>query len=197
MEGGDLRNGVRGDLVTGGVEALHLSVIGPLVRHVEGGLQRAAVRVLAARVEQVAVELLVEVVDRVVERQQHDLRCVARFQATYRLRAPIFFVCVGGCGSGRAQRNTERGREKERGGGVVVGGRETDRKRERYDRRVENCEDREGQAKDSLVSVSRLLLFFLVMRFAFQGPPQSGLESAVDTQTHGRNRMETPRDFFF
>ena len=34
-------NGVRGDLVAVGVQVLHLGVVGPLVRHVEGSLQKS------------------------------------------------------------------------------------------------------------------------------------------------------------
>ena len=69
-----LRNGVRCHLVSVGVQVLHLAVIGPLVRHVERGRDRAAVRVDPSPLEQVLVQLLVQIVDGIVERQQHDLR---------------------------------------------------------------------------------------------------------------------------
>lgn len=69
----DLRYGVRGDLVARRVQVLHLAVIRPLVGHVEGGRDGAAVGVGAALLEQVRVEALVQVVDGVVEREQHDL----------------------------------------------------------------------------------------------------------------------------
>ena len=64
--------------MAGRVEILHLAVVGPLVRDVERGRDRAAVRVVAALFEQVGVEALVQVVHRVVERQQHYLRYLLR-----------------------------------------------------------------------------------------------------------------------
>lgn len=69
-----LRDGVGSHFVTVGVQILHLTVIGPFVRHVEGGRNGATVGVDAAAFKQVLVKLLVQVVDRVVERQQDDLR---------------------------------------------------------------------------------------------------------------------------
>lgn len=56
-----------------GVEVLHLAVVRPLVGHVEGGTDGTAVGVDASLLEQVHVQLLVQVVDRVVEGEQHDL----------------------------------------------------------------------------------------------------------------------------
>lgn len=61
-----------------GVEILDLAVVGPLVGDVEGGRDGAAVRVFAPLLEQVGVEALVQVVDRVVERQEYDLRYLLR-----------------------------------------------------------------------------------------------------------------------
>lgn len=69
-----LRNRVRGHLVTFGVQILHLTVVGPLVRHVESGAQRATVRIDASLIEQIVVQLLVQIVDRIVEGEQHQLR---------------------------------------------------------------------------------------------------------------------------
>lgn len=57
-----------------GIEVLHLAVVRPLVGHVEGGTDGTTVGVNTPLLEQVAVELLVQVVDRVVEGEQHDLR---------------------------------------------------------------------------------------------------------------------------
>lgn len=69
-----LRYGVGSHFVTVGVQVLHLTVIGPFVRHVEGGGDGASVGVDAATFEQILVKLLVKVVDGVVECQQDDLR---------------------------------------------------------------------------------------------------------------------------
>ena len=63
-----------------GVQVLHLLVVGPLVRHVERGSDRAAVRVDPVILEHVLVQALVEVVDRVVEGEQDKLRYVLGFQ---------------------------------------------------------------------------------------------------------------------
>lgn len=69
--------------MTAGVERLHLRVIGPLVRDVEGAGDGAPVRVLATAVENVLVDVPVEVVDGVVEGEQHDLRNVGRIESTW------------------------------------------------------------------------------------------------------------------
>ena len=66
-----------------GVQVLDLTVVGPLVRDVERRRDRAAIRILATIFEQVRVELAIEVVDGVVERQQHYLRCFVRGYSTY------------------------------------------------------------------------------------------------------------------
>ena len=50
-----------------------LSIVRPLVRHVEGGLDGAAVGVVAAA-EEVLIELLVQVVDGVIEGEEDELR---------------------------------------------------------------------------------------------------------------------------
>ena len=67
-------DGMGGNLVPVGPQVLNLLVVGPLVRHVERGRDRAAVRVLAARLEHLLVQLAVNVVDRVVEGEEHQLR---------------------------------------------------------------------------------------------------------------------------
>lgn len=69
-----LRNRMRSHLVTVRVQVLDLTVVGPLVRDVEGGGDWATVRVDAVAFEQILVQLLVQIVYRVVEGQQHDLR---------------------------------------------------------------------------------------------------------------------------
>jgi hypothetical protein len=65
---------VRGHFVSVGVQVLHLAVVGPFVRHVEGGGDGAAVGVDASALKQRLVQALVQVVDGVVEGEQHDLR---------------------------------------------------------------------------------------------------------------------------
>ena len=68
--------------MTGGVEILHLAVVGPLVGDVEGGGDGAAVWILSPFLEQVDVQALVQVVHRVVERQENDLRYLLRMVVT-------------------------------------------------------------------------------------------------------------------
>ena len=55
-------------------QVLNLLVVGPLVRNVERGGDRTAVGVLAARLEHLLVQLSVNVVDGVVEGEEHQLR---------------------------------------------------------------------------------------------------------------------------
>lgn len=69
-----LRYGVGSHFVTVGVQVLHLTVIGPFVRHVESGGDRASIGVDAAVLKQVLVQLLVQVIHGIVECQQDDLR---------------------------------------------------------------------------------------------------------------------------
>jgi hypothetical protein len=59
--------------VSVGVQVLHLAIVGPFVRHVEGGGDGAAVGVDASALKQRLVQTLVQVVDGIVEGQQHDL----------------------------------------------------------------------------------------------------------------------------
>lgn len=72
----DLRDGVRCNLVTSGVKILNLAVVGPFMRDVKGGSDRTTVRIETARFEQIAVQILVQVIDRVVKSQQDQLRYV-------------------------------------------------------------------------------------------------------------------------
>ena len=58
------------------VEVLNLAVIGPFVGHVEGGRYGAAVGIDTLLLEEILVEFFVQIIDRVVECQQHDLRQV-------------------------------------------------------------------------------------------------------------------------
>ena len=67
-------DGVGGNLVPVCPQVLNLLVVGPLVRHVERGGDRTAIRVLAARLEHLLVQLTVNVVDGVVEGEEHQLR---------------------------------------------------------------------------------------------------------------------------
>lgn len=85
-----LRNAVRSHFVSSRIQRLHLTIIGPFVRHVERAQQRTAVRVLAARVEELFVDFPVEIVDRVVEREHDQLRDLRRLQsARNRRRAAV------------------------------------------------------------------------------------------------------------
>lgn len=68
------RDGVDGDLVALAMHLLHGRVVGVLVRHEKGGLDVAAVGVLAAPVEQLLVQLDVVVVNGVVEGDGDHLR---------------------------------------------------------------------------------------------------------------------------
>ena len=56
------------------VERLNQGVVSPLVTHVERGGDRTPVGVLTAGVEDVLVQPLVQVVDRVVESEDNNLR---------------------------------------------------------------------------------------------------------------------------
>ena len=62
------------NLVTIGVEALHQGVVSPLMTHVECGRDGTPVGVLPARMEDVLVQPLVEVIDAVVKGEHHQLR---------------------------------------------------------------------------------------------------------------------------
>ena len=64
---------VGSNLVTIGIEVLHLGVVCPLVGHVEGRLDWTAVGVEPSPKE-VFVELLVEIVDSIVEGKEDELR---------------------------------------------------------------------------------------------------------------------------
>lgn len=70
-----------------GVQILHLTVVGPFVRHIECRGYRAAVRIAPMRTEDFLVNVLIYVVNRIVKGQQHDLRCLGAGQIT-------FWLCV-------------------------------------------------------------------------------------------------------
>ena len=63
---------VGSNLVTIGIEVLHLGVVCPLVGHIEGGLHRAPIGVEPPP-EEVLVELLVQIVDSIVEGKEDEL----------------------------------------------------------------------------------------------------------------------------
>lgn len=75
-----------GNLVTVGVQVLHLTVIGPLVRDVKGGCNRTSIRVQPAIFEEILVQVLVEIVDGIVKGQQHQLRNVLALESAWRMR---------------------------------------------------------------------------------------------------------------
>lgn len=60
--------------MTGRVQILHLTVIGPFVGHVEGRRDRATVGILPSILEQIRVKTFVQVVNRIVKGQQNNLR---------------------------------------------------------------------------------------------------------------------------
>lgn len=82
-----------------GIEILDLAVVCPLVGDVESGGDGAAVRIFPALLEQVRVETLVQVVHRIVERQQNYLRYLLRQVVTCFLLLLFFFIGKGGGGA--------------------------------------------------------------------------------------------------
>ena len=81
--GFNLRDRVRCHFVAIRVKILHLAIIGPLVRNIERGRYRTAVRILTAVLEQIGVQRSVQIVHRIVERQQNDLRRLFDRDSTY------------------------------------------------------------------------------------------------------------------
>lgn len=59
--------------MTVGVKILHLTVIGPFVRNVEGGRNRTSIGIDASTLKKILVQLLVKVVNGIVESQKHNL----------------------------------------------------------------------------------------------------------------------------
>ena len=68
---------VGSNLVTIGIEVLHLGVVRPLVGHVEGCLDRTTVRIVSLR-EEILVKLLVQIVDGIIEGQEDKLGDLVR-----------------------------------------------------------------------------------------------------------------------
>lgn len=60
--------------MTVGIKILHLAVISPFVGNIKRRGNGAAVWINASLLEEISVQLLVEVVDRIVEGQQNNLR---------------------------------------------------------------------------------------------------------------------------
>lgn len=83
------------------IQVLHLTVICPFMRNVEGCGDRTAVGVGAALLEQVLVQSLVQVVDGVVEGEQHDLWDLLRGQIT--CMTPHWPKCEEERGRGRVE----------------------------------------------------------------------------------------------
>ena len=67
--------------MTAGPQVLHVRVVGPLVREVEGGGDGAAVGVLAALLKHGFVQFSVDLAHGVVEGQKHQLRDFLGVQA--------------------------------------------------------------------------------------------------------------------
>ena len=70
-------DGVGGHLVTISVEVLDLGVVCPLVGHVEGGLDGAAVGVVSLG-EEILVELFIQIIDGIVEGEKDELGDLVR-----------------------------------------------------------------------------------------------------------------------
>jgi hypothetical protein len=73
--------------VTITVQILYLTVIGPFVGNVECSGDWASVWIDATTLEQVAVQLLVKVVNRIIESQQDNLWGVVNGHIAYRLQS--------------------------------------------------------------------------------------------------------------
>ena len=91
LEGQYLRDCVGGYLVTGRVQILNLAVIRPLVRHVESRGNGTAIRIFPSVLEQVGVQALVQIIDRVIEGQHHYLWYLLRQIIT----CFVFFLSIG------------------------------------------------------------------------------------------------------
>lgn len=77
--------------MAGRVEALHLTVVSPLVRHVEGAQYRAAVWIEPVS-ENLLIQVPIEIVDRIVEGDHHQLWYVGRLQSARNLTATTLTV---------------------------------------------------------------------------------------------------------
>ena len=93
LEGQYLRDCVGGYLVTGRIQILNLAVIRPLVRHVESRGNGTAIRIFSSVLEQVGVQALVQIVERVIEGQHHYLWYLLRQIITCYVF--FFFLSIG------------------------------------------------------------------------------------------------------
>ena len=59
--------------MTIGIEVLHLTVVGPFVRYVEGGRNGTAIGITSSFLEQIGIEAFVQIVDRVIKGEQNHL----------------------------------------------------------------------------------------------------------------------------
>jgi hypothetical protein len=78
-----LRNGVRSNLVSIGVEILDQTVVGPLVRNEKGALVVATVGVFSRGIKDPLEDLVVVLIDRVFESYQHQLWRLVQRQLTF------------------------------------------------------------------------------------------------------------------
>lgn len=70
---GYLRNCVRCHFVSIGVKILHLTVISPFVRDVESGCYWAAIGVDASLLKKIHIQLLIQIIYRIIKGQEYDL----------------------------------------------------------------------------------------------------------------------------
>lgn len=61
------------DLMTIGIEILHLAVVSPFMRYIECSRDRASIWIITTLFEQISIQSLVQVIHRVIEGQQHNL----------------------------------------------------------------------------------------------------------------------------
>jgi len=76
-----MTDGMASNFVSVSVQILNLCVVCPFVRHIEGRLDWAAIRVEPSP-EEILIELLVQVVDSIVEGEEDKLRNLVRRQTS-------------------------------------------------------------------------------------------------------------------
>lgn len=80
----DLRNGVRSDFVSIGVQILNETVVSPFVRYEKCRAGFTSVRIQSlARVEKQLEDLIVHVIDSILECDENQLRCLVQWQLTF------------------------------------------------------------------------------------------------------------------
>lgn len=64
--------------MTAGIEVLNLGIVRPFVGHIHGGHDWTPVGVLAASFEELLVQLVIEVIHRVIKGEQNQLGSLTR-----------------------------------------------------------------------------------------------------------------------